>query len=291
MQLVNKAEGCFEPEDQTVLEIVAGVCAMSMHNAELARRAQRTEALGYVAGFAHDIYNKLASLVMGLPTLRLLLDDAFAQRRTAALEKAVARQREEAFSLVEWMETDADLVHRYARFIARLAGDLPLDTRFEPCDLVETAQAQVLQLERKAREYAVTLRLESGTPVFCTHDRLLVGSAIYNLIQNALPETRGGTVTVAVWDEGSGATLEVCDTGRGMPADLLNRILDGDPISTKAGGSGIGTLIVKKVAEIHQGVLEGESALGLGTTFRLRFPPVRREECGQLREMCSAGSK
>ena len=35
---------------------------------------------------------------------------------------------------------------------------------------------------------------------------------------------------------------------------------------------GIGTMIVKKVAEIHHGAFEGESAEGQGTTFRIRLP-------------------
>ena len=72
--------------------------------------------------------------------------------------------------------------------------------------------------------------------------------------------------------EGSAAVVEVCDTGRGMPTSLLHRILQGNATSTKPGGSGIGTMIVKKVAEIHRGALEGESAEGVGTTFRLRLP-------------------
>jgi signal transduction histidine kinase len=99
-----------------------------------------------------------------------------------------------------------------------------------------------------------------------------MGSAVYNLVNNALPEARAGTVCVRVWEENGSAVVEVRDTGGGMPADLLDAILRGNPISTKPGGSGIGTLIVKKVAEVHGGTLEGESTEGVGTTFRIRLP-------------------
>ncbi len=271
IQLVNKRGGNFTPEDLTVLDIVAGVCAMSLLNADLAQQAVKTEALGYVAGFAHDIYNKMTSFVTGLPTLRMLLDDVFTAVNTATPEE-LARAREDAFSFVDFMETDADVVYRYARFIARLAKDKPLDTRFEQSDLVETARAQVDQLRRNAGDLDVTLQLAGDRPIPCLHDRLLVGSAVYNLVNNALPETRGGAVSVAVREENGFAVLEVRDTGRGMPRDVLDSILHGSAISTKAGGSGIGTMIVKKVAEIHGGTLEGESTEGVGTTFRIRLP-------------------
>jgi len=284
MQLVNKRGGCFTPDDLRVLGIVSNIAAMRLHNADLAEQAGKTEALGYVAGFAHDIYNKLASLVTGLPTLRLLLTEVFDHRcvvaasgNDAAVSKnALARLRADAFAFVEFMEQDADLVHRYARCIARLATGKPLDTRFEPGDLAATARAQLDQLWLRAVENRVVLTFPKGQPVVCTHDRLLMGSAVYNLVNNALAEARaGGTVRVRVWQENDEALLEVCDTGRGMPADLLDAVLRGNALSTKPGGSGIGTLIVKKVAEVHGGTLEGESAPGAGTTFRIRLPLVR----------------
>ncbi len=278
MQLVNKRSGCFTPDDQRVLDIVSDIAAMRLHNADLAEQAGKTEALGYVAGFAHDIYNKLASLVTGLPTLRLLLTEVFDNpcahgKEEVASQDALARLRADAFAFVEFMERDADLVHRYARCIARLATGKPLDTHFEQADLTKTVRAQLDQLWLRALENRAALTLACEKPVFVLHDRLLMGSAVYNLVNNALPEARaGGTVCVRVWEETGFAVVEVRDTGRGMPAALLDAILRGNPISAKPGGSGIGTLIVKKVAEVHGGTLEGESTPGVGTTFRIRLP-------------------
>jgi signal transduction histidine kinase len=272
MQLVNKRHGGFSPDELTVLEIVAGVCAMSLHNADLAQQALKTQALGYVAGFAHDIYNKIATFVTGVPTLRSILEDVFGAVKGTAPEETLAPLRDDALELVDFMERDAELVYRYTRFIARLARDLPLDTHFEEADLVETVKGQVLQLGRRAQEQQVEMRVEADQPVICMHDRLLLGSAVYNLVNNALPETRDGTVVVSVRAGEGFAVVEVRDTGRGMSAELLTRILEGNAISTKPGGSGIGTMIVKKVAEIHRGCLEGESSQGAGSTFRIRVP-------------------
>ena len=62
-----------------------------------------------------------------------------------------------------------------------------------------------------------------------------------------------GAITVRVARDGNRATIEVADTGRGMPAHVLESILVGQAISTKPGGTGLGTSIVKKMIEA-QGV-------------------------------------
>jgi signal transduction histidine kinase len=123
------------------------------------------------------------------------------------------------------------------------------------------------------------VRRFASLPV-CRFDRFQVERAVYNLVNNAIPETlAGGTVTVAVdakldgrFPDGGFVEIVVADTGRGMPADVLERILRGDPKSTKPGGTGLGTRIVHNAVAAHRGVFEGESAEGTGTTFRLKLP-------------------
>ena len=64
-----------------------------------------------------------------------------------------------------------------------------------------------------------------------------------------------------------------------MAADVLARILRGEPKSTKPGGTGLGTRIVYNAVAAHRGVFEGESTAGAGTTFRLLLPLVARPDC------------
>ena len=55
-------------------------------------------------------------------------------------------------------------------------------------------------------------------------------------------------------------------------AEPLERILRGEPKSTKPGGTGLGTRIVYNAVAAHHGLFEGESTAGVGTTFRLKLP-------------------
>ena len=66
--------------------------------------------------------------------------------------------------------------------------------------------------------------------------------------------------------------LAVVDTGRGMPPEIRERLFSAKAISTKKGGTGLGTKIVKDVVDAHKGKIWVESEPGVGTTFHLRLP-------------------
>jgi signal transduction histidine kinase len=73
------------------------------------------------------------------------------------------------------------------------------------------------------------------------------------------------------------ATIEVRDTGSGIPHDALSRIFERfyrvDPARSRAeGGTGLGLSIVKHLVESMGGDVTAESALGKGTVMRIRLP-------------------
>jgi two-component system cell cycle sensor histidine kinase/response regulator CckA len=88
---------------------------------------------------------------------------------------------------------------------------------------------------------------------------------------------RACAVREGAFPEGSCVVVEVSDTGRGMPPHVLERILRGDATSTKPGGTGLGTRIVYNAVRAHNGVFEGQSREGAGTTFRIKLPLTRSD--------------
>jgi signal transduction histidine kinase len=101
-------------------------------------------------------------------------------------------------------------------------------------------------------------------------------------VNNAIPETpRGGRITVSGRaDPANGHVLvSVADTGRGMPPEVRDRLFTPRAVSTKSGGTGLGTKIVKDVVAAHKGRITVESEVGVGTTFHIRLPldPTRAE--------------
>ncbi|MFT5467039.1 MAG: two-component system sensor kinase FixL [Verrucomicrobiales bacterium] len=90
-----------------------------------------------------------------------------------------------------------------------------------------------------------------------------------NLVQNAVQAMpKGGELGFRVDRAGDELTVEVRDTGCGIPAESLVRIFD--PLyTTKTKGIGLGLAISQRYAELNQGSLNVESEEGSGAAFRL----------------------
>ncbi|WP_255542418.1 ATP-binding protein [Azospirillum sp. INR13] len=102
-----------------------------------------------------------------------------------------------------------------------------------------------------------------------------------NLLSNAVKFTpRGGRVTVAAGVEAEGGlAIAVRDTGIGIPADALARILEpfqqaDSSIPGRFGGTGLGLSICRDLMALHGGSLSIDSEPGCGTVVTIRFPPT-----------------
>ncbi len=104
---------------------------------------------------------------------------------------------------------------------------------------------------------------------------------VINLVSNAVKFTpEGGKVRVSAARRDGGLAVVVCDTGIGIaPGDIetaLARFGQIDSkLSRKYDGTGLGLPITKELVELHGGTLAIESAVGVGTTVTVWFPPER----------------
>ncbi len=273
IQLVNKRSGDFDDDDVRALGIVASVAAMSVHNADLAEQAEKSAVIHYLGDIAHDIKNRATPIIMATWTLDQIMRDFDPGSADA---DSAAKFREDTNELLSILASHAEDIQRYTKFLADAAKGESIKPVMKDTDLGEVAVSQVQRLTPEAKRQGLTLTCEVGSDVTCPLDRFLVERAIYNLVHNAIPETPAGGVSVKVWRDCDLAVVEVRDTGRGMPSYVLERILNGSAVSTKVGGTGLGTTIVKRVVEAHGGRLEGESMEGTGTAFRMSFPCEKR---------------
>lgn len=109
-------------------------------------------------------------------------------------------------------------------------------------------------------------------------DRLQLVSALSNLVDNAIKYTnRGGTVSIAVHTDAQFVSIDVSDTGIGIPVRDLDRVFErfyrvDRARSRETGGTGLGLAIVRHVANNHGGEVDVRSREGEGSTFTLRIP-------------------
>jgi two-component system, sensor histidine kinase and response regulator len=144
--------------------------------------------------------------------------------------------------------------------------------------LYETVAATALQTAAKGIELIVSI--EAEVPVMVRADPGRLRQVVLNLLGNAVKFTHEGHITVYLAarlhaNSRASLTIEVTDTGIGIPADRLDRLFKSfsqvDSSTTRNyGGTGLGLSIVKSLAELMGGEVGVRSEIGSGSTFWVR---------------------
>jgi signal transduction histidine kinase len=150
---------------------------------------------------------------------------------------------------------------------------------FEPVDVMAHTNELVLLYQAHAMERGVELKLIRKVPyISLVADVTMYRQMVTNLISNALKFTTHGSVEIILSESDGDFILEAKDTGIGidpkyhtMIFDKFFRIKQPKDFPNRQ-GSGLGLSITKGLAEAHGGSVTVESALGVGSTFRLRLP-------------------
>ena len=232
--------------------------------------ADRDRLREFVADVSHELRTPISALRMYTELQRDgEVDEA---TRREFLDRSTQQIRR-----LEWLSTNLLDLSRID------AGIFPLDIRRgdlrDPIRGVVEAHAEVAE----ARGISLGSEVPSR-PVELDFDRERIVQLLTNLIGNALKFTaRDGVVSVRLTDAPDGATIEVRDTGLGIPPDELPRIFERFYRGTNTGearasGSGLGLAIVRSIVEMHGGTIDVQSVVGEGTVFRIALPRVRAAE-------------
>ncbi len=270
MQFVNKREGSFDAGDMAVSEIVSSLVTMSVQNALLAREANVAAIARSVGEISHDIGNMLTHVLPYVQTLEGSIEDV-RDGKPGAQEALESFYEEVRDSVAEGV---GQVMARTREISSALKGEVaPMD--FKPGRPLDVAQRVAQSLGGAAALAGIPIRTAGEAEIDAVFDSSRLYNALYNLVNNALPATpRGGTVTITVSEDPDPAfyTLSVADTGSGMPEEVRKKLFTDAAYSTKPGGTGLGTRIVRRIVEQHGGRAEVVSAPGLGTTIILRLP-------------------
>lgn len=146
-----------------------------------------------------------------------------------------------------------------------------VDLHAVACDVAE-------RMAGRADYAEVTLAVE-GEPVLVEGFPRVVDEVVANLCSNAIRyNLPGGSVRIWTGEREGRPTLEVTDTGIGIPpeaqAKVFERFYRVEPSRSRAsGGTGLGLAIVKHAAMLHGADIMLNSAVGEGTTVTVVFPP------------------
>jgi signal transduction histidine kinase len=189
-----------------------------------------------------------------------------------------------------------DQTERLGRLIQQLldisrfeAGVGRLDVR--PIDLREFLSDLALSFEALAgqNEMDFAVVVDDSLPATIDGDSDRLNEVVGNLLVNAFKFTpRHGRIILRAYAgpiAGGGVTIEVVDTGVGLPANQLKRVFEKfyqveNEAQPRSAGTGLGLAIAREITEAHGGMISVESRLGKGTTFRVVLPPRPPEHSG-----------
>jgi two-component system cell cycle sensor histidine kinase/response regulator CckA len=243
------------------------------------RQAQKMDAVGRLAGgIAHDLNNALTAIagfaelaLADLPPGHTARDDVTEVRRAAERAASVTRQLL-AFSRREILEPRmfslADTVTGLNRLLGRVIGtEVELVTDVAP-DLPNVL-GDPGQLEQAIVNLAVNAR--DAMP---RGGRLTIGASLAD-IDTAFARSH------VPMQAGRYVVLSVADTGDGMSEETRARIFEPFFTTKPAGkGTGLGLSMVYGTMKQSGGFVYVDSEPGVGSTFRLYFPPAPREATG-----------
>jgi signal transduction histidine kinase len=224
------------------------------------QRRQLEEQAGFAqvgemaAEMAHEFKRPLASIQSAV---RLLSQEYVLEDRGQTLIGAVEDQ------LDRLSETMRDLFS-----LAR-----PVGVQAEHVSLREVFDRSTLQLAGHPATNGITIKREfPADDVFVRGDPKRLEQMLLNLMLNAAEAMHeGGELTVRFGAASASAWLTVSDTGCGIPASEVEKVLL--PFySTKPSGTGLGLPLVARVVSAHAGQLHIDSQAGRGTTVRIDLP-------------------
>jgi signal transduction histidine kinase len=285
------ADGRFEPvsidsKDKEILSLTSAFNKM-LRELEIRQRhlvqSEKLASLGtLLSGVAHELNNPLSNISTSSQILTEEIEDpdlAYKKGLLEQIEEQTVRARNIVRSLLDFSR-DKDFKKEH----------VSLRKLFE----------ETIQFVKGQIPTHVEIKLDIPGDIFIIADKQRIQQAFLNLIKNAIESIVGeGTVTVIsrkiIGEEEMDFVksllleecemrvpenrkedvvyIKICDTGIGIPHDVLPKIFDPFFTTKDVGqGSGLGLFIVHEIIEEHCGCIAVDSVEGAGTTFLIRLP-------------------
>jgi signal transduction histidine kinase len=227
--------------------------------------SERLSALTLLAaGVAHEIGNPLNSLHIHLQLM---------ERKVKKLQSA-----EDKRELRESIDIARSEISRLDSIVTQfLRAIRPSKPQLNPEDINQIVQEAVrfFQPEIQDRDLVVETELRSDLPRL-ELDRDQIKQAFYNVIKNSFEAMkRHGILCIRTDRDDMHVKISFTDTGGGLSAEHLSRVFE-PYFTTKASGSGLGLLIVRRIVREHGGELAIESSEGKGLILTIRLPFLDR---------------
>lgn len=256
---INQEEVCIRVKNQLLLR------KLVLHLQEL--NNQKNRFLGTVA---HDLRNPLAG-IKGY--VEYIIEDDLAKS-------------EEVQECMQLIYTSCNSMLKQVSNLLDIttieSGKLTLDVALASIEDLIHERVRLNRYSAEKKQISIQTSLEA-TPLIPI-DQVRIGQVLDNFISNAVKFSAKGTqVFIALEHDVTYVRVSIKDEGPGIAPDEQSALFgEYSKLSAKPTGgeksTGLGLAIVKKIIDTHNGKIEMESKIGIGTTFRILLPKDRRIE-------------
>jgi signal transduction histidine kinase len=257
LEVINKREGEFSPDDQDILMALGAQAAVAIENARLFQQ------FDLISEFVHELRTPLASIITAAHLL-MRPETSEEQRRELAgvVQSETMRLSEMTTSFLDFARLES----------GRTKFNL---STFDLGELL-TECAGVIRLRTNELRLMLILDISQNLPPL-EADRDKVKQVVLNLLSNAQKYNRpDGSIHISARLDGDRLGIEVKDTGRGIPPDeiphLFEKFFRSPGTENSSAGTGLGLTICKRIVEAHGGSIQVESKIGEGTAITVLLP-------------------
>ena len=246
--------------DQVGYAIIMRDITESRRTAEKTIESERLNALTLLAaGVAHELGNPLNSLNIHLQLM---------ERQARKIKGKAREELQHSIDICRGEINRLDSI--VSQFLRAIRPSRP-ELRPENINTIVEEVVRFFSAEIEARDIVVETELHSDLPLLQL-DRDQMKQAFYNVIKNSFQAMkRRGILRIRTDRDESHVRVSFIDNGGGMSAETLSHVYE-PYYTTKATGTGLGLLIVRRIVREHGGELAIESTEGKGLTLTIRLP-------------------
>jgi PAS domain S-box-containing protein len=262
VDLDTQGELCFFVRDITVRQQAQSALEDAVERLQAHDRAR----MEFVSNVSHELRTPLTSMIYAVSNM---------------LRGVVGPMPEKALNYLERLQSDCHRLLATVNDILDLRQienkTLMLTKKVVPLGAVIREGAETLQVQADSKRIAMRFEF-AERELFCWCDAQKIERVVLNIVGNAVKFTpANGEISLTLTphpDKPRMALLSVCDTGTGIPAEVLPKVSQryfrvGDHVS----GSGLGLAISREIVDLHGGSMEFAS-------------PVPGTDCGTAVYVC-----
>ncbi len=284
----------YEEDDLLVLSMLGSQAAVAIENARLYQTAEKQKqtveskldttekqkkaltellSLNDLAGrFVHKVSNMAGTIPITVEYIKDKLKEQSFDNETVSQDlEEIKTQTVELLGMAGRIQKSTQKLKH--------SGNSIIFQKIDVTEVLEKALIQTRGVDKTPRwEHCKVIKNFNVSPLYIKTFESLFTEALVNLISNALDAMpKGGTLTIGTEQrqikELNYAVVTIADTGKGIPAQDIERIYDMD-YSKKSGGFGYGLWLVKRMCDATDTQIHIKSKEGEGTTFSLFVPLI-----------------